>query len=156
MEVMNFTKKNALREAKAIMEEKREIIDGDYAVLIDNESKKNYIYIRKNNIWELDIDEEDIGKPMYALYTGKEEKEEKEHIRNIYNGLWDKVPASLVDPISKIAQNNNMGEIIKVLMITSSGAEGISLKNVRYVHIMEPYWHPVRVKQVIGRARRIK
>ena len=54
MEIMNYTKKNALREAKAIMEEKREIIDGDYAVLIDNESKKNYIYIRKNNIWELD------------------------------------------------------------------------------------------------------
>ena len=54
MEVMNFTKKNALREAKAIMEEKKEIIDGDYAVLIDNESKKNYIYVRKNNIWELD------------------------------------------------------------------------------------------------------
>ena len=23
------------------------------------------------------------------------------------------------------------------------------------VHIMEPYWHPVRVEQVIGRARRI-
>ena len=48
-----------------------------------------------------------------------------------------------------------MGEIIKVLMITSSGAEGISLKNVRYVHITEPYWHPVRIEQVIGRARRI-
>ena len=40
-------------------------------------------------------------------------------------------------------------------MITSSGAEGINLRNVRYVHIMEPYWHPVRVEQVIGRARRI-
>ena len=40
-------------------------------------------------------------------------------------------------------------------MITASGAEGINLKNVRYVHIMEPYWHPVRVEQVIGRARRI-
>ena len=40
-------------------------------------------------------------------------------------------------------------------MITSSGAEGITLKNVRYVHIIEPYWHPVRVEQVIGRARRI-
>ena len=48
-----------------------------------------------------------------------------------------------------------MGEIIKLLMITSSGAEGISLKNVRYVHIVEPYWHPVRIEQVIGSARRI-
>ena len=40
-------------------------------------------------------------------------------------------------------------------MITASGAEGISLKNCRYVHITEPYWHPVRIDQVIGRARRI-
>ena len=31
----------------------------------------------------------------------------------------------------------------------------VSVKNVRYVHIVEPYWHPVRMKQVIGRARRI-
>jgi len=53
------------------------------------------------------------------------------------------------------AANNNHGEIIKVFMITSSGAEGISLKNTRYVHILEPYWHPVRMEQVIGRARRI-
>ena len=48
-----------------------------------------------------------------------------------------------------------MGEIINLLMITASGAEGISLKNVRFVHITEPYWHPVRIQQVIGRARRI-
>ena len=48
-----------------------------------------------------------------------------------------------------------MGDIIKVLMITSSGSEGITLKNTRFVHIIEPYWHPVRTDQVIGRARRI-
>jgi hypothetical protein len=29
------------------------------------------------------------------------------------------------------------------------------LRNVRYVHIVEPYWHPVRIEQVVGRARRI-
>ena len=51
--------------------------------------------------------------------------------------------------------NNFHGEIAKVFMITAAGAEGISLRNVRYVHIMEPYWHPVRIEQVIGRARRI-
>jgi len=47
------------------------------------------------------------------------------------------------------------GEIIKIFMITSSGAEGINLKNTRYVHIVEPYWHMVRPEQVVGRARRI-
>jgi hypothetical protein len=54
IEKMNITKNQALREAKAIMEEKREVIDGDYAVLINKEDNKNYIYIRSNNIWELD------------------------------------------------------------------------------------------------------
>ena len=54
------------------------------------------------------------------------------------------------------APNNNRGEIIKIFMITSSGAEGISLKNVRYVHIMEPYWNFIRIDQVFGRAIRMK
>ena len=40
-------------------------------------------------------------------------------------------------------------------MITGAGAEGLSLKNVRTVHIMEPYWNKVRTDQVKGRAIRI-
>ena len=111
--------------------------------------------IKKNEsgIWQLNIPEK--GKPTFALYTGTEEDEEKEIIRNIYNSDWDKIPSSLVSELTPISTNNLYGEIIKVLMITASGAEGISLKNTRYVHITEPYWHPVRTEQVIGRARRI-
>jgi hypothetical protein len=105
--------------------------------------------------WELIQEEEDIGKPMFALYTGTESAEEKEIIRNVLNNAWKYVPETIVKKLKLIAPNNNLGEIIKVLMITSSGAEGISLKNVRYVHITEPYWHPVRTEQVIGRAKRI-
>jgi hypothetical protein len=52
-------------------------------------------------------------------------------------------------------ENNYLGDVIKIFMITSSGAEGINLKNTRFVHIVEPYWHMVRIEQVIGRARRI-
>jgi hypothetical protein len=76
-------------------------------------------------------------------------------LRHIYNGEWDLVPDTISGVLRKMANNNNMGEIIKVFMITSSGSEGINLRNTRYVHIMEPYWHPVRTEQVIGRARRI-
>lgn len=113
--------------------------------------------IKKNNsgIWVIDIPEKDVGKPTFALYTGTETVEEKEIIRHIYNSEWSQIPESLSEPLHKIANNNNMGEVIKVFMITSSGSEGINLKNTRYVHIMEPYWHPVRSEQVIGRARRI-
>ena len=105
--------------------------------------------------WELDIPAEEQGKPTFALYTGTESAKEKEILRNVLNGNWKYVPETIVRKLKEIAPNNNLGEIIKVLMITSSGAEGISLKNVRYVHITEPYWHPVRTEQVIGRARRI-
>ena len=105
--------------------------------------------------WQIDINEEDKGKPTFALYTGTETAEEKEIIRNVFNGTWNYLPSSLARQLQEISSNNIFGEIIKVLMITASGAEGISLKNVRYVHITEPYWHPVRIQQVIGRARRI-
>jgi hypothetical protein len=113
--------------------------------------------ITKNStgVWSIDIPEVDKGKPTYALYTGTETSEEKELIRHIYNGEWEQIPDNISDELKKMANNNNMGEIIKVFMITSSGSEGINLRNTRYVHIMEPYWHPVRLEQVIGRARRI-
>ena len=54
MDIMNVTKKNALREARAIIEEKKEVIDGDYAIYIDKKTKKNYIYIRQDSQWNLD------------------------------------------------------------------------------------------------------
>ena len=107
-----------------------------------------------SGVWNLDISEEDRGKPTFALYTGTESAEEKEIIRNIYNSDWD-VKSPITTELKQIAHNNHMGEIIKVLMITASGSEGINLRSTRYVHIMEPYWHPTRVDQVVGRARRI-
>ena len=76
---------------------------------------------------------EELTRSRFALWTGTEDPEEREVIRERFN---------LVE--------NKMGNIIKVLMITSSGAEGISLMNVRGVHIMEPYWNRVRIEQVIG------
>ena len=109
-----------------------------------------------SGIWSIDIPAGDFNKPMFALYTGTEDDEEKEIIRNIYNSEWNLVPQNIVQKLEEMGLNTNkLGETIKVLMITSSGAEGIDLKNVRYVHIVEPYWHPVRIEQVIGRARRI-
>jgi len=111
--------------------------------------------------WQIDWDVERHGewktntKPCFVLYTGTETAEVKEIIRNVYNGKWTVVPPSLVEQIRLKGEDNRFGEVIKAFMITSSGAEGISLTNTRFVHIMEPYWNLVRLEQVIGRARRI-
>ena len=42
------------------------------------------------------------------------------------------------------------------MIISSAGAEGISLECVRQVHILEPFWNYVRIDQVLGRAIRMK
>ena len=105
--------------------------------------------------WEIKEKANEIGKLKYALYTGKEGADEKELVRKIYNGEWNNIPSNLKEQLLKKASNNRLGEIIKCFMITASGSEGINLQNTRYVHLMEPYWNPVRTDQVIGRARRI-
>ena len=118
----------------------------------------------EGGIWRLNMEEEDMDKPKYVLYTGTESVEEKEIVRNVFNNDWANVPSSITESLMEILSNpgeepvvldNRYGDIIKVIMITASGAEGVNLRNVRYVHLMEPYWHPVRLEQVIGRARRI-
>ena len=111
---------------------------------------------KKGDQWVLDFIPD--GRPCYALYTGKEDAEMKEIVRNVFNGDWSppNVPDSIGVKLREISSNNLYGEIVQVFMITASGAEGINLKNTRFVHIMEPYWHNVRLEQVMGRARRIR
>ena len=110
--------------------------------------------IKTSKGWDIDTE---FGIPAFALYTGTEGDEEKELIRKIYNGQWNDsgFPVNIAKKLNAVARNNDMGEIIKVFMITASGSEGINLRNTRFVHIMEPYWNPARIEQVVGRARRI-
>lgn len=49
---------------------------------------------------------------------------------------------------------NAHGDIITVLLITSTGAESLDLKNIRFVHILEPYWTFGRIQQVKYRGIR--
>jgi hypothetical protein len=95
--------------------------------------------------------------PRYITYTGDEDRAKRNILLAIFNGKWSKIPPSLTAQIRELTgtDNNQTGGIARVFMITQSGAEGISLSNVRQVHIMEPYWNYVRLDQVKGRAIRI-
>jgi SNF2 family DNA or RNA helicase len=46
--------------------------------------------------------------------------------------------------------------IIKVILITSSGTEGLNLKETRTVIILEPHWNSSKIEQVTGRAIRYR
>ena len=52
-------------------------------------------------------------------------------------------------------QNIN-GEVIKVVIISKAGSEGLDFKNIRQVHILEPWFNLNRADQIIGRGVRNK
>jgi thymidine kinase len=57
--------------------------------------------------------------------------------------------------ISQINSSENMdGSKIKLLLLSGAVAEGIDLKRIRHVHIMEPFWNYARINQVATRAVR--
>jgi hypothetical protein len=79
------------------------------------------------------------NKLKYAIFSGQQTAEERENIIKIVN-----------------SSDNIKGENITILLISKSGAEGLDLKNVRSVHIMEPYWNYSLIEQIIARAVRYK
>uniref|UniRef100_A0A6C0ERC1 Helicase ATP-binding domain-containing protein n=1 Tax=viral metagenome TaxID=1070528 RepID=A0A6C0ERC1_9ZZZZ len=49
---------------------------------------------------------------------------------------------------------NVTGNKVKVILISKAGSEGIDLKFIRQVHILEPWYNMNRTEQIIGRAVR--
>jgi hypothetical protein len=108
-----------------------------------------YVYWRKlivDDIDEYDL-EKDFTKPKtksaaksqktYAIISGDVPFTERQSIINTFN-----------------SKANSTGEKISLLLISKSGAEGISLRNVRHLHIMEPFWNYARIEQIIARGAR--
>jgi superfamily II DNA or RNA helicase len=53
-----------------------------------------------------------------------------------------------------IDDRNKNGKYIKVILISQAGSEGIDFKNIRQVHILEPWYNMNRLEQIFGRAVR--
>lgn len=58
--------------------------------------------------------------------------------------------------VMNIEQNdeNVDGKLLKIIFFSSAGAEGISMFNIRQIHIIEPFWNEARIEQIIGRGIR--
>ena len=121
---------------------------GVFAAILDANGWQQYKITNKNGQWQED---EMDDKPSYAFFTGEEKEDQREMMRQILNNRFENsFPPSLKTSIEKRGK-----KLLCLLMASSSGAEGITLANVRHVHIMEPHWTPARHDQVIGRAIRI-
>ena len=63
-------------------------------------------------------------------------------------------PDSVGDLKALTNEDNKNGEKIKVVLISKTGAEGIDFKNIRQIHIMEPWYNLNLIEQIIGRGVR--
>lgn len=52
------------------------------------------------------------------------------------------------------SMENREGQVVKVVLITMAGAEGLDLKFIRQVHVMDPWYNLNRIEQILGRAVR--
>ena len=52
------------------------------------------------------------------------------------------------------APDNTYGEKVKVVLISQAGSQGVDLRNVRQVHLIDPWYNLGRAEQIIGRGRR--
>ncbi len=98
---------------------------------------QGYEEINETNVLSMSVSSMS-ERPRYGFFVGGIKNDVRYAMKEIFN-----------------SSRNVHGEIMKIFMGTQAAAEGISLKEVQQVHIVEPYWNNVRIKQVIGRARRL-
>ena len=63
-------------------------------------------------------------------------------------------PDNLFELKALTDEDNINGEKVKVVIISVAGAEGLDFKNIRQVHILEPWYNMNLLEQIIGRAIR--
>jgi len=103
---------------------------------------------------DMSIFDEKYDNKRYVVFNSDRVK--TNILMNIFNGNSKALPDNIRDQLKHINIDKEQlyGKIVKAMMITQSGAEGISLKNVRRVLVTEYFWNSVRIDQVIGRAVR--
>ena len=77
------------------------------------------------------------GTRRFALITGETSISDREDILQTFN-----------------SSENAHGELIELLLLSSTGAEGLDLRGIRHIHAMEPYWNWSRLGQVFSRGIR--
>ena len=77
------------------------------------------------------------SEKTFTFITGQVSAEDRAYILSVYNN-----------------KKNRDGEDINLMLLSGAGAEGLDLRNVMSIHIMEPYWNYGRIEQIIARAVR--
>lgn len=84
-------------------------------------------------------EEEKATSPRkFAIISGEVNVEDRARLQEAFNSF----------------DNRYGGHTFDLILLSSTGAEGLDLKNVRHIHVMEPFWNWGRILQIIARGVR--
>lgn len=109
------------------------VVYSGFVKMEGHEMFKMYLELMNFSLWK----EGDSNSLTYGEFTGDRPREERLIYKDVFN-----------------SPENIRGANMKVILFSPAGVEGVSLRNVREIHIMEPHWHEVRITQMIGRGIR--
>ncbi|ADO67164.1 putative superfamily II helicase/VV D11-like transcription factor [Cafeteria roenbergensis virus] len=95
-----------------------------------------FIRVLKKHGWK-DFKKQGEGTRRFAIWSGDETMEYKSLVKSTFN-----------------QPNNHNGSKLHLILGSPSIKEGVTLKRLEQMHILEPYWNLSRMLQIIGRGVR--
>ena len=145
-----------IRKSEGIVMIYSQYIDGGVvpvALALESMGFKRRVGNTVKNLFHKD----EIKRDMEQKFTIKEENGKSYTPHYIMLTGDDRYsPDNVADLKNLNSTDNKNGEKIKVVIISRAAGEGVDFRNLRQVHILEPWFNLSRTEQIIGRAIRNK
>ena len=143
---------NTIKKSKGIVLIYSQFIDGGCVPLALALEEMGFNRYGKNN----NLFKENDVEPLDAITMRPRSSENKFNQANYIMITGDPYlsPDNDLELIACTNENNINGEIVKVVIVSKAGSEGLDFKNIRQVHILEPWYNFNRIEQTIGRGVR--
>ena len=126
-------------------------MDRIMSILKEEKNKLHIIYSQFVRGPGLEFISDRLSQEGYSEWDGEDEKGLRYSV--IVGDTPKVVRVSIMDKFN--TKENKNGNIIQVVLISPAGVEGLSFKNIRFIHVFEPYWNFSRIEQIIYRGDRM-
>jgi hypothetical protein len=139
-EINGLSESKSMREAQAMLRNKREVIDGEYAVLHSEDSESKY-YRRENNTWILDenIDEDLLTDETKLFCNFNERCIQKGNtcnsMKNEQNIIETEVEKQIIDEFENALQKTKNEHIKKIMKVFKKAKNNVRI--LRRLHQQE-------------------
>ena len=118
-------------------------------------------YNPRNNLLKKQEITEDVA---YDKFQPRSEYQKQNPDGIYYNARYSLITGDIINlsrdknEEMKVAtsEENKDGKFIRIILISQTAAEGLDFKNIRQLHILDPWYNLSLIEQIIGRAVRFK